>query len=588
MPLFQDFVRRNIRCLAFDTETTGLDIFQPDFQVRLAQFGTENEAWVLPVELGERYRWLALQTLNHAQALVCHNATFDLLVAEKTLGANLRRLYSKTTDTQILSRLVDSRSFKEGGHGHSLEELTRAFIDPAVATDIKGSIGRLATEMKVSKAKFWKVVPLDHDGYTLYAGFDVILTSMLARILHRKVPASARKLVRYEHDLAAICAEIQRNGFLMDRAYTERQVRELGEIETHWVMQAEAELLSHTEYEGETYYDLDEVQWGSTQQMALAFMDRGICEFTFTDTGQLQVDEAFLNKWAERGEPLAEAIREAKKAAKWRKTWFQSFLDNADPDDRCHANINTMEARTARMSITGFPAQTLPAGQAFVRNCLLADPGEVIASIDYSNMELRVMAALSGDPVMTKAFLEGQDLHQITADAAGVSRSGGKTGNFSKAFGGGAQAIADGAGVSLEIGQQISDAFDNTYKGVTRFSKKLQKEARWKGYVESATGRRLYVDKSRAYSALNYVVQSTSRDITGAALVRLDKAGFTNAMRLPIHDEILFSFPENEAKELAEEASRIMHHTIRGMPVPTDPEVAGRSWGSLYEGDTKH
>ncbi|WP_433332580.1 DNA polymerase [Spirillospora sp. CA-294931] len=585
---FQDFVRRNQNGLAFDTETTGTNIYKPGWKWRLAQFGNAEEAYVLPVENSPYLRDLVGRALRYLKRIYIHNATYDLLVVDKEVGIPVEELYPKAIDTGIISRLVDSRAFKEDGPGHKLEELIAAFLDARVAKEIKGSITAMAKEMGVSKEAFYRLAPLDNEGYNLYAGADVVATFMLVNVLTPKVPASARKLITYEHTLARICAEIQRNGFLLDRDYTRVEAQKLLEIETFWGMQAEAELLQNTVYEGENFYDLDETNWGSTQQMALAFMDRGIYEFTFTDKGQLQVDEAFLNKWADEGDQLAEAIREGKKAGKWRKTWFESFIENVDADGRCHASINTMQARTARMSITGIPAQTLPSGDPYVRNCFLAEEGHRIASIDYSNMELRVMAALSGDPVMTRAFIEGKDLHQITADAAGVSRSGGKTGNFSKAFGGGAQAIADGAGVPLEIGQRISDAFDTTYKGVTTYSLKLQKQARRFGYIETATGRRLYVDKQRPYSALNYVVQSSSRDITGAALTRLDQAGFTPYMRLPIHDEVLFSFPEDQSEKMAAEAARIMTHTIKGLEVPTDPEVAGRSWGSIYEGDTKH
>jgi DNA polymerase-1 len=188
---------------------------------------------------------------------------------------------------------------------------------------------------------------------------------------------------------------------------------------------------------------------------------------------------------------------------------------------------------------------------------------------------------------MIRAFRNNEDLHQITADAAGVVRKGGKTGNFSKAFGGGAKAIADGAGVSLEIGQRISDAFDDTYKGVTAYSKRLMSQARRFGYIETMTGRRLYVDKSRAYSALNYDTQSSARDITGQAIVKLDRAGLTEYLRLPVHDEIVASLPEAQAKELAAEIGRHMEFTVKGpngsLLVPTDPEIGGRSWGSLYE-----
>ena len=590
VPHFQGFVRRNANELAFDTEATGKNIFKPGWKWRVAQFGNTEEAYVLPVEHSPYLRDQVGRALRFVKHINMHNATYDLLVVDKELGIPLKELYAKSTDTGIISRLVDSRGKKEGMPGHKLEDLIGQYLDKAVAEDVKGSMGKLAKELKVSKEEVFRTVPLDHEEFNLYAGADVITTSLLKRILLPKVPQSARKLIPYEHTLARICAEIEKRGFVLDREYTTAEARKLEEIETYWVMQAEAEVLQNTIYDGEVFYDLDEVEWGSTQQMALVFMDRGIDEFELTPKGQLKIDEKFLNHWAERGDKLAEAIREAKKASKWRKTWFESFLENADENGRCHASINTMQARTARMSITGIPAQTLPSGEAFVRNCFLADEGEVIASIDYGNQELRVTAALSGDRTMLRAFRENLDLHQITADAAGVQRKVGKMANFLTVYGGGWPALMEQGKVDEETAKRVLNAFKETYPGVEKLSQQLQKEARRNGFITTDTGRRLYVDKERPYSAMNYKIQSTSRDITGAALVRLDRAGFTPYIRLPIHDEVLFSFPEAKAHEMAKEAGRIMEHTINGLVIPTDPEVAGRSWGSLYsrtEG-TKH
>lgn len=578
---FQDWVRRNLHYIAYDTETAGLNIFKEDFRLRTCQFGNAREAWVLPVELSDHLKWVASQTLKFAKVLVAKNAAFDNLVAEKELGCDLTELFSKTIDVEILSRLVDSRAYKEGGTGHKLEELVAAYLDKRVAEEIKGMAAAESKRLGVSKGEYFSTVPIFDDAYNLYAGADTILTALLEAKLSRLVPQSAKKLIPYEHDLARICAEITRNGFLLDREYTEREAQKLREVEEFYVLQAESEVVESSWYEGEEFFDLDDVPWGSTQEMAHVFMDRGINEFTFTDKGKPQLDDRFLNRLAEQGDKLAQAIKEARKASKWRSTWFDSFLENADSQDRCHAWINTMQARTARQSITGIPAQTLPSGASFVRDCFLAEPGHLIASIDYANQELRVGAALSGDKTMIEAFVENRDLHQMTADAAGVERKLGKMANFLTAYGGGPPALASQAGVELDVAKRVIKALNETYPGLKQMSDKLQKEARKKGYVTTETGRRLYVDKERPYSAMNYVIQSTSRDITCSAIVRLDRAGFTPYCRLPIHDEVLFSFPEKDAHEMAAEAGRIMTTTIRGLEVPTDPKVGGRSWGSV-------
>jgi DNA polymerase-1 len=126
-------------------------------------------------------------------------------------------------------------------------------------------------------------------------------------------------------------------------------------------------------------------------------------------------------------------------------------------------------------------------------------------------------------------------------------------------------------------------AYDSVYPEIKRFSNKLQREARWNGWVGlSATGRRLPVDRNRAYAIVNYVVQSTARDCLGNALIEAKQRGLLDAMRLPIHDEILASVPRSEAKEYAREFEQAMTFSLGGVPIEAEAEIGGRSWGSLY------
>jgi DNA polymerase-1 len=306
-----------------------------------------------------------------------------------------------------------------------------------------------------------------------------------------------------------------------------------------------------------------------------------------TKKGNLAMDAEVLDSI---DHPLAEAVKKATKAAKWRSTWFENALNGRDSQGRVHASINSIQARTARMSITGsVPAQTFPSGTGFVRHMFLADDGHVSVTIDFANMELRFLAAMSEDPVMVEAFLNGKDLHQITADAAGVPRKVGKMGNFLIVFGGGWKALMEQAHVSEEMARKTIDAFNSTYTWVDKLAKKLSGEAKRQGGIYTVTGRWLPVDRSRAYSALNYYIQSGSRDITARAILNLHAAGFTPWMRLPIHDEIVFSFPKDQAKELTREAARIMAFTIRDVLIPAEGEIGHRSWGSVLElEDSKH
>ncbi|MFF1450137.1 DNA polymerase [Streptomyces sp. NPDC058274] len=571
---FIDFIEAN-PVLGYDTETTGLDWWNSDrgFRIRLAQFGNGIESWVLPVEINPEFKAAAIWALRKARWLIAHNGTFDRHVSERTLGVPLEELAPKMFDTKILAHLVDPRQVKEGGPGLKLEELIKFYIDPVAAEEVKGSMAQIAKRYKVKKADVWPVVRTFDPQYLLYAGTDPIWAYRLLHILLPKVPArsKAKGLIGWEHRLAHVMAKTERTGYLVDREYAEMRIAELKAEEEKWLKVAS--------------------QWvenvNSDAQLIAAFQRFGVKLTKRTPKGNFSMDAEVLDSI---DHPLAEAVKKATKAAKWRKTWFEAALNGMDSEGRVHASVNPLQARTARMSISGaIAAQTFPAGDGYVRSAFLAEEGHVSVSIDFGNMELRFLAAESRDPVMIDAFLNDKDLHQITADAAEVSRKTGKQANFLTVFGGGWKALMTNAGVTEEVARRTIKAFNDTYTWVDKLSKKLMSEAKRYGYIYTITGRRLPVDKSRAYAALNYYIQSGSRDITARAVLNLDKAGFTPWIRLVIHDEIVFSFPKERAKELTEQAARIMEFTVKGVLIPAEGEIGDRSWGSILDlEDSKH
>lgn len=575
---FAEWAGRQVE-FGFDSETTSLNPYERGFRLRTAQFSAGAETWMLPVERHPRFAWYVARTLRHARRLYIHNAAFDLQVADRHLEVPLAELFPKTIDTGILSRLVDSRARKEGGTGHKLEELTEVYVDPAAAADIKGSVGRQCKALKMTKARYFKEVPYDDEIYQMYALMDPVLAWVLAKTLIPKVPASARHLIPYEHEIARICSDIGKKGFLLDQDYTANLATRLRQEETWWQMQIEEEISKFS------FLDPDEWNPNSTDDVFEALVYMGHLEFSQTPTGKAQVNDDLLERLAEGGMRFARCIQEMRKAGKWAGTWPESFLSNMDADGRCHASINTLQARTGRMSITGIPAQTLPSGDWTVRRCFLADEGHVMASIDYKNQELRMAAALSGDERMYRAFANEEDLHQITADAAGVGRKIGKMANFLVCFGGGWKALVEQGKVTEAVAKQTIAGFNKAYPAVPELSKELARIARKQGYIETVTGRRLYVDPGRGYSAINYAIQSASRDVTARGLIKCDRAGLTSFLRLPIHDEVVASLPLKEAPSLAREIGECLRTQFRGMDFATDPEVGGRSWGSLYGAD---
>lgn len=575
---FAQFIMANrAGCLGLDTETTGLDIYSDQFQLRLVQFGTVSEAWVLPVELGGRYVDAVHWALAEGKHFALQNASYDLQVLNQTLGMDMGTLWPKVIDTKILAHLVDPRGVKEGGKGHSLQDLTRGYIDTDIADNVKGLMKVLASNTKgASHATIWKKVDLFNPDYQLYAGMDTILVTRLLKELDRRVPAESRKLIKYEHRLAEVCANIEKTGFLLDVEYAEQLADELRLEES---------------INCETAEKFGCLMVNSTDQVADVLEARGVRIPGRTPSGKRQVNDDLLSKLAAEGDEFAAAVVAAKKAGKWRKTWVQKFLDQRDSQDRCHAAINPLQCRTARMSITGIPAQTLPAGDSAIRRCFLADPGHRIVSVDYQTQELRVLAALSKDQTMIQAFKNGDDLHLMTAQAAfgpdiskdSAERKYAKVVNFGRVYGGGAKTVAEQTGLDLVTAKRVVDGFDKTYPGVQALSKRLQSEALKKGVIFTPTGRMIPVDPEKAYSALNYLIQSTSRDVTARALIRLDENGFTPYMRLPIHDEVLFSIPEEHVNFGAKKIAALMADKMDQVDLTTDADIGGRDWGSLYE-----
>lgn len=558
--------------LAVDTETTGLEIFSDDFRVRTIQIGVCLEAWVLPIEELQLTDGEVARILKDRH-LIFHNAAYDVLAIRRFFGVQLD--WERITDTHILAALHDPRSTQEGGHGKSLEDLTRRFISEELADEVKGSMKAMANETGLKKGELFASIDTFNETYLRYAGMDVVLTWGIHQVLtakleelEKRIPEYNPGLVRYEHDVARVCAEMEWNGFTVDVDYAERLATRLEEDQLLW------------EWMAEDKFGVDSVN--STDQVAEAILENGYRLTEFTPSGKYKVDKKILGDLSDQGFLLADLVTEAKAVKKRRTSWVEKFIEGRDEDNKVHANIRTLAARTARMSITGIPAQTLPSGDWEIRRCFIPEPGNVVVSCDYQAQELRVLAALSGDKNMQRAFAEGADLHQMTADASGVDRKVGKTVNFAYVYGSGAGNIAQTCNITIPKAKEVIEGFERTYPGVKRLSTRLQQQAKKTGYVVTPAGRVLPVDKERPYAALNYMIQSTSRDITAAALLRLDEEGFGPYLRLPIHDEIVAEVPEQYSDWGARRIAEIMETDFMGVHIGSDHEVYGKSWGGGY------
>ncbi|GAB7187113.1 hypothetical protein ATKI12_6944 [Kitasatospora sp. Ki12] len=575
------------RRVSVDTETTGLAMFGRDFRLRVVQFGTTDVAYVLPVDRNPRLAALAGWAVCTLPTLLMFNAPFDCLVMGVGLpGVSLELLWPKVLDGYILSHLCDPRRRDQGGVGNKLKEASEHYVDRS-SPDQQRELYAEFHKIGRTRADGWAHIGLTNEKYLTYAGADVILTSFLVPELEKRLGELSvnPQLVPFEHQLAFICAQIERRGMRINRGYAERLSGRLADQSAQFANEAAG-------------YGVANVN--STKQLSEALLGMGEVIPERTASGAVQVDKTVLMRLADvdkdwqpigsrAGNPLAMAVLRSKRAAKWRLSYTDAMLAKADADDRVHPKIGSLIARTARMSLSDPPFHQLPSGDWSVRGCVEADEGRRMISVDYSSVEPRVMAALSEDPVMTAAILRGADLHNLTAESVFGSgftpgqRKVAKVVQLGVAYGGGAKTIATQTGLTLGAAQEALKGYKRTYPTLARYIRSLQRQVTRDGYtLYTPSGRRLVFDRDAAYASFNGEIQSTARDVFAQGMLEIHDRGLTPYVLAPIHDEIVADAPAEDAEEVAKEIGEAMAMTFRGIPIDTDPEVGGRSWGSLY------
>lgn len=593
---FRDWARNQTRRpVCYDTETAGLGIYTTGAKfLRLAQFGTETEAWVIPVEHGPIFRRTVADTLRFLPKLAGHNVIgFDGLVNDEHLGVSLEEFCPKVQDTMITSKLIDPRGPEAGGLGAKLKPQAAFWVD-ASAPDTQEGLTKVFKSLGHTKkaGTGWAAVPWDHTTYVEYAMLDVILGSRVLTAHTAEIDRLGIRptLVAYEHELARICAVMSRAGMLVDQDYTRTLYGKLDAEKDRYDTQA-------------ARYGVDNVNSNAQVIAALEGMGETLSVKTKGGKSLSVAKEVLLpladltDKWetigARRPNPVAEAVLHAQRAGKWKSAYADTFLEGADANGFVHANINPLQARTARMSVTKPAVQTLPKGDHMIRRCLLTDaPDQVWISTDFKSVEMRVLAALADVRQMKAAIAAGKDLNDFTASLiygpgfTKAQRQVCKGVGYGTVYGGGVSTISRQTGAPENMVAEAQAKYHRLYPEIRKTGGRWQREARSAAMVTvSVTGRRLPLDRDRAYTVVNYQCQSAARDCLGQAMIDAEEAGLLPYMRLPIHDEILASAPKADATEIAREFERVMSFDLRGVAIEAEAEIGGRSWGSLYGAD---
>ena len=320
------------------------------------------------------------------------------------------------------------------------------------------------------------------------------------------------------------------------------------------------------------------------QIQEILFERQGLPVLRKTPKGQPSTAEDVLEELADHY-PLPRLILEHRALAKLRSTYTEKLPQTIDPDTgRVHTSYHQAVAATGRLSSSDPNLQNIPVrteqGRR-IRKAFIAPPGYRLLSADYSQVELRIMAHLSGDEGLLAAFAAGEDIHRATAaeifgvplgEVSTEQRRSAKAINFGLIYGMSAFGLANQLGIDRGSAQGYVDQYFARYPGVREFMDRTRAEAHDRGYVETVFGRRLYLPEINARqaqrrqyaerTAINAPMQGTAADLIKHAMVRIDTwlqdSGTDARMVMQVHDELVLEVPQAQAAELADEVVRLM------------------------------
>ncbi len=403
-------------------------------------------------------------------------------------------------------------------------------------------------------------------------------------------------IYQLEMDSSEALYRIERNGVLIDAPTLAAQSHSLGQR----IMQLEQEAYAIA---GQPF------NLASPKQLGEIFFDKlGLPVIKKTATGARSTDEEVLEKLAE-DYPLPAKILEHRSLSKLKGTYTDKLAQLANPrTGRVHTHYAQAVAVTGRLSsndpnLQNIPIRT-PEGRK-VREAFVAPAGHVIASADYSQIELRIMAHISGDPALLKAFHDGLDVHKATAaEVFGLTpdmvsseqRRYAKVINFGLIYGMSAFGLAKALGIDNTAAKNYIERYFQRFAGVKRYMDDTRAQAKAQGYVETVFGRRLYLPEINSpngprrggaeRAAINAPMQGTAADLIKLSMVKiqqvLDAEQRGIRMIMQVHDELVFEVPEHQVDWLKVEVPRLMAEVAQ-LKVPLLAEVGvGANWDQAH------
>src|SRR6185503_14711722 len=434
---------------------------------------------------------------------------------------------------------------------------------------------------------------------TEYAAEDADVTLQLHQALYPRVEADeklARIYREMEMPLVTVLFNMERHGVLLDTGLLRDLSREfgekMGEIEKKAFDQA-----------GQPF------NLNSPKQIQeILFEKQGLKPVKKTPSGQPSTDEESLAELA-LDHPLPKLILDYRGLAKLKSTYTDKLPEMLNPKTgRVHTTYGQAVAVTGRLASNDPNLQNIPIRTAEgrrIREAFIAAPGCKIVSADYSQIELRIMAHISRDAGLLKAFAAGEDIHRATAaeifgldpkDVDAEKRRYAKVINFGLIYGMSAFGLARQLGLERSAAQQYMDRYFMRYPGVADYMKRTREEARERGYVETVLGRRLWLPEIRGgngprrqgaeRAAINAPMQGTAADLIKMAMIAVDRWLAEKRMKsrliMQVHDELVLEVPEPELEAVKRDLPKLMGG-VAELAVPLVVDVgAGPNWDRAH------
>jgi DNA polymerase I len=575
--------------LAIDTETDGLD----PMRARLVGFSlaiAPGRACYVPLAhevLGEQLKLdAAIEVLGPlltdlSVLKIFQNAKFDMIVLARA-GFPMP---APIDDTMLISYAQEA-----GLHGHELDELSQLHLGHTpVSFDAVTGTGRGRvpfTQVQIDRAtahgaeaadlalRLWEALRPRlrlNGGLALYEQIDRRLLPVLLNMERAGIKVDADDLRRMSVDFEARMAVMEQDCHrLAGHPFNVGSPKQLGEV----------------------LFDEQKLPGGKRMK-----------------TGAWGTDSSVLQTLADQGLELPNRILEWRQLQKLKSTYADSLVNDINPETgRVHTCFAMAIASTGRLSSTDPNLQNIPIRTeegSRIRHAFLAEPGHVLVSADYSQIELRLLAHVADLPVLKESFANGEDIHARTAsEVFGVPMEGmdpmtrrrAKAINFGIIYGISGFGLARQLGITPGEARHYIERYFERYPGIRAYMERTKAEARVKGYVVSPFGRRCWVpgiaDKNgarRAYAerqAINAPLQGGAADVIKRAMVKLPavlrEKGLRSRLLLQVHDELLFEAPEGEAEALAIVARQVMESAAT-LSVPLVVETGvGRTWAEAH------